>query len=147
MSEQIMIPALGHKVVIDAAVPATHVTTGLTEGSRCAFCGEVRKKQTEIPKVEVAQKMVLPSSLTAIEAEAFAGNNVVCVVIPEHCTEIGASAFADCAQLRFIEIPASVTSIDDSAFDGCSDVLIIVTSDGSAAQRFAKDKDITCVLY
>ena len=134
-----------HTPVTDPAVPATHVTTGLTEGSHCAVCGEVLVAQQIIPIVEV-EKLVFPAELEVIEAEAFAGGTFACVVLPEGCKEIGAGAFKDCAQLRFIEIPRSVEYIDGSAFAGCSDSLIIVTVPSSAALCFAQEKGITYVL-
>lgn len=43
------IPAKGHTVVVDKAVEATCTKTGLTEGSHCADCLEVLKKQETIP--------------------------------------------------------------------------------------------------
>ena len=134
-----------HTRVIDPAVPATHVTTGLTEGSHCSVCGEVLVAQQSVPVVEVSEIIALPASLKTIEEEAFAGGTFVCVVLPDGCEAIGAGAFKDCAQLRFIEIPESVTTIDESAFTGCSD-LIIVTVSGSEALCFAQEHEITCVL-
>ena len=134
-----------HIPVIDPAVPATHVTTGLTEGSHCEVCGEVLVEQKIVPIVQV-EKVVLPAELEVIEAEAFAGGTFACVVLPDGCKAIGAGAFKNCAQLRFIEIPTSVTSIDGTAFAGCSDSLIIVTVSGSEAQRFAQEHEISCVL-
>ena len=132
-----------HTPVNDAAVPATHVTAGLTEGVHCSRCGEILVAQQVIPVVEV-EKLVLPAELETIEAEAFAGGSMVCVVIPEGCRAIGAGAFRNCAQLRFIEIPATVTSIDASAFEGCSDLIIVTTSE-SEAEDFAQTHNITCV--
>ena len=41
-------------------------------------------------------------------------------VIPASVTSIGEGAFAGCTGLTSIEIPASVTSIEDGAFGGCS---------------------------
>ena len=134
-----------HTPVTDSAVPATHVTTGLTEGSHCAVCGEILVEQKVVPVVEV-EKVVLPAELKAIEEDAFAGGTFACVVLPDGCKAIRAGAFRDCAQLRFIEIPTSVTSIDSSAFDGCGKGLIIVTVSGSEAERFADAQGITCVL-
>ena len=134
-----------HTPVTDPVVPATHVTTGLTEGSHCSRCGEILVAQQVIPIVEV-EKLVLPAELETIEAEAFAGGSMVCVVIPEGCRAIGAGAFRNCAQLRFVEVPASVTTIDGSAFEGCSD-LIIVAASGSVAEDFAQTHNITCVTY
>lgn len=142
----VRITAHTHSLVVTPAVPATHVTEGMTEGSYCTSCGTVLSEQQEIPVVEVPQKLVLPAELNTIEAGAFAGDSFVCAVLPEGCTEIGAAAFGNCTQLRFIEIPASVTAIDGSAFAGCSDQLIIVTVSGSEAERFAGENGITCVL-
>lgn len=38
-----------HSVVFDEAVPATCISTGLTEGSHCATCGEILVKQQSTP--------------------------------------------------------------------------------------------------
>lgn len=46
------IPATGHTPVVDPAVPATYTTTGLTEGSHCAVCGEVLVPQETVPKLD-----------------------------------------------------------------------------------------------
>ena len=135
-----------HTPVTDPAVPATHVTTGLTEGSHCSICGEILVAQQEIPMEDVPV-IALPAELETIESEAFAGDSFVCIVLPYGCRTIGASAFRDCTQLRFVEIPESVTSIDGSAFDGCADDLIIVTTSGSEAKRFANEHNIMCVWY
>ena len=43
------IPALGHTVVVDPAVPATCEETGLTEGSHCSVCNEVLTTQQTVP--------------------------------------------------------------------------------------------------
>ena len=43
-----IIPALGHNVVIDPAVPAC-TSAGLTEGSHCERCGEIIIPQSETP--------------------------------------------------------------------------------------------------
>ncbi len=45
-----VVSALGHSVVIDAAVDATCASTGLTEGSHCSVCGEVLVAQQVIEK-------------------------------------------------------------------------------------------------
>lgn len=139
------IPSLGHSDEIDAAVPATHVTTGLTEGSHCINCGEPIIIQEIIPVVEVPI-MKLPAMLTVIDEKAFSGSSISCVVLSEGCLSINAAAFADCTALRFIEIPFSVTHIDESAFEGCSDTLIIVTAAQSPAEAFAQEHGITCIL-
>ena len=44
----------GHKVIIDYAVPATFISSGLTEGAHCSACGAVIKQQKAV------QKLALP---------------------------------------------------------------------------------------
>ena len=41
--------AIGHTKAVDAAVPATCIQTGLTEGSHCSVCQEVLTAQQELP--------------------------------------------------------------------------------------------------
>ena len=58
------IPATGHTVVTDPAVPATCTATGLTEGSHCQTCGAVITPQQVIPMAAhtiVADPAVLAS--------------------------------------------------------------------------------------
>lgn len=43
------VSALGHTEVIDAAVPATPTSTGLTEGKHCSVCNTIIVKQEVIP--------------------------------------------------------------------------------------------------
>lgn len=86
--------------------------------------------------------LTLPATLTRIESEAFAGTDVAYVVCPNGMTEIGSRAFADCENLAVIEIPASVETIAQDAFDGCSG-FTIVGDEGSAAQQFAIDAGLT----
>jgi hypothetical protein len=41
-------------------------------------------------------------------------------VLGSSATEIAADAFANCASLKEITIPASVTAVDSTAFSGCT---------------------------
>ena len=67
---------------------------------------------------------ILPTGLNMIEEEAFAGLAFEAVIIPEGCILIGPRAFADCVNLVYIRIPASMTEIAEDAFEGCPNVLI-----------------------
>lgn len=55
-----IIPATGHKVVVDEAIKATSSTEGLTEGKHCEICGEVFVEQKVIPKLEINEVPVTP---------------------------------------------------------------------------------------
>ncbi|MBR0463191.1 MAG: Ig-like domain-containing protein [Clostridia bacterium] len=91
-------------------------------------------------RVRELRKLVLPSSLTVIEDEAFmndAGFDLV--VLPVGCTSIGDYAFAGERTLLYVKIPDSVTSIGEHAFDdyaGGSHVRIIA-NEGSYAWSWA----------
>ncbi|MBO5088680.1 MAG: leucine-rich repeat protein [Lachnospiraceae bacterium] len=71
------------------------------------------------------------------------------VVIPEEIywdgnsytvSRISGMGFQDCTDMTSIKIPASVVSIPDNAFAGCSEELIICGESGSAAETFATEK-------
>ena len=87
--------------------------------------------------------MKLPAGLKIIRREAFQGSPAECFVLPDGCVEIGERAFADCAKLRQVKIPASVTTIADNAFEGCGEGLVIVAPKGSMAESFAQAHGIT----
>jgi len=98
--------------------------------------------QTAAQTVSVVTQTIytLPAALLVVEEEAFAGSPVEIVNIPSGCTAIKSRAFADCGNLVQLSIPASVLSIADDAFSGCSGITIIAP-EGSAAQTFANTHD------
>ena len=59
------------------------------------------------------------------------------VIVPEGYEVIGERAFAGCADMHRIELPASVTLIAEDAFDGCSPELIVAAPAGSYAESYA----------
>lgn len=71
---------------------------------------------------------VLPTYMTRIEEEAFAGSALEAVIIPAECESIGSRAFADCPGLVYVSIPAGVTFIADDAFEGSVHVIIEYTA-------------------
>ncbi len=50
-----------HAEVWVEGTPATCTHTGLTDGSKCKWCGEVLKAQTEIPKIDHVYSMWVPN--------------------------------------------------------------------------------------
>lgn len=104
-------------------------------------------------EVEVSGNNIKFKSLSDTEVQVGDGTNlaidssVSTLVIPPTVTDekgrtytvtkIGNSAFKDCTALRSIEIPASVTSIEDYAFNGS----------GLKSVTFAKASKITTIGY
>lgn len=83
-----------------------------------------------------APDFTLPAALKEIDEEAFANCAFSYVHIPDGVTRIERRAFADCPNLRDVDIPESATSIDPTAFSGTSG-LTIHSADGSYAEFFA----------
>ena len=84
----------------------------------------------------------LPSSLTVVEEEAFAGvTSISDLTLPDGMQEIGARAFAD-TQLYTIGVPESVINIAEDAFEGVTTPLLMETSAGSIAVSFALANDV-----
>ncbi len=77
------------------------------------------------PQEAYENVLVLPSKLTAIREEAFAGIDSEIIVVPDGCLRIEARAFADCSNLKYIWIPGSVTNIAEDAFDGSTHVKLV----------------------
>lgn len=75
-------------------------------------------------------ELLLPQNIKSIEAEAFYGNDrLTHVVILEGCETIGAAAFDACSALQTIEIPTSVSEIENNGF---SDAVLLVQEDSTA---------------
>ena len=72
-----------HEVAIDEAIPATCITTGLTEGSHCSVCGKVIVAQEEVPETE---------EHTPVTDEA----------IPATCKEVGWSEGSHCGVCNIV---------------------------------------------
>ena len=90
--------------------------------------------------------LTLPAALQLVEAEAFASNTAVDMVIPpDGMTAIGECAFTGCQYLYQVEIPATVISIADNAFEGCGPVIIRCDA-GSYAGQYAQVHGLTVSL-
>ena len=85
-----------------------------------------------------APDLVLPGALTEIGEEAFADGVFSFVCLPDQAVAIGPLAFARCGNLKYIYIPAKVTSIDPTAFAGVTGLTVYGES-ASAAEDFARD--------
>lgn len=70
------------------------------------------------------QALRLSDDLSVISDEAFQGAACQAVLIPEGCVSIGSRAFANCQNLVYVYLPASMKSIAADAFDGCGTVML-----------------------
>ncbi|MCQ2469725.1 MAG: leucine-rich repeat domain-containing protein [Ruminococcus sp.] len=125
---------------------------GLTEIDGFAFYGVENLQKIELPSTLTAlgeasfyccrpvKEIIIPSSVKVIPSNCFAGvNELENLVIPEGVEEIGFQAFF-CVGCTEIEIPDSVTIIDDNGFIDCPNLEVVhfsssskLTSIGSAA--------------
>ena len=66
------------------------------------------------------EELVIPSGVIGIDSGCFRGSPVLrSVTLPETLTELGASAFEDCAALEEILIPSGITRVRNKTFSGC----------------------------
>ena len=84
----------------------------------------------------------LPASTFYVDDEAFVGNSTIqAVVAPDGLQVIGTRAFADCANLKCITLPDSVSYLAEDAFENTPDV-VIFASVGSYAWQWAEEQGI-----
>lgn len=73
------------------------------------------------------KKLVIPAvyeglPVKTISNNAFVGEDIVLVVIPDSITTIGRGAFANCLSLANVSLGSSVISVEYDAFAGCNDL-------------------------
>lgn len=75
---------------------------------------------------------VIPTdgSVIRIGNGAFSGTAITEMVIPDIITEIGASAFEDCKDLKSVTFGKGITALDAQAFMGCSALETLTVADG-----------------
>ena len=78
----------------------------------------------------------LPSALTQVEEEGFAGCAFQKIIIPETVTAIADRAFADCPNILAVEIEDGAAGISVNAFEGAGPFMIY-GEEGSAAESYA----------
>ena len=89
--------------------------------------------------------VTIPDSVRKIESMAFEGcESLKECRIPDGVSEISWKTFNCCFNLENIYIPDSVSTIKMEAFDECSK-LTVHASEGSAAEKYARDNGIAFV--
>lgn len=76
-----------------------------------------------IPALKDITVLVLPTSLKAIETEAFDSVSAEAIILPEGCITVEPKAFVNCTSLLYVYIPSGV-EISADAFAGCPNVAI-----------------------
>ncbi len=115
------VAALGHTEVIDAAVEATCVETGLTQGAHCSVCGEITTAQEITPVInhnfaepeitktptctEAGEKAGICTSCGGDVTEVIdaLGHDLKTVTAPSTCTEAG-STTTTCSRCDYEDI-------------------------------------------
>ena len=65
------------------------------------------------------------------------------IIIPDSVTSISSYAFYQCTALSNVVIPANVTTIGSSVFYNCNSALVLYVEEGSKAESYAIDNNIT----
>ena len=85
------------------------------------------------------------SVVTAIEPYTFLNSGIEEISLPGTCTSLDKYSFGQCAKLRKITIPESVTEIHEDAFKGSENAVIYCYTD-SYAQQYAEEHAMEYVL-
>ena len=108
------------------------VVTALSSGTATVTVTSGRASAACAVTVRARNTFILPTSVTAVSAEAFLNTPCEYVVIPSSCTSIASRAFANAGDIA-LYMPDSVTDIAGDAFEGCGKVTFICESDNTAA--------------
>ena len=135
------VPATGHTEVVDAAVKATCVATGLTEGKHCSVCSEVLVAQTEVAALGHDYQIVCtrcaetdPDAVLAVDMVGEISYNVTYavnsrVVTVTHTAACKVGYLVDGA---YVAIAANANSDGSYSFtvpDDAKNILIVVKGD------------------
>ena len=148
-SEVLTVP---HTEVIDAAIPATCLAAGLTEGKHCAVCQAVLIEQLSLDITDhtygqdglctschITDERYLDFtwllngtySVSAKEGVEMPSHLIIPVTYKgKAVTKIKDNAFENCNTLQSITIPDSVTAIGESAFAYCRALESITIPEG-----------------
>ena len=88
----------------------------------------------------------LPSTLSTVESEAFAGVSAQRIIIPASVDVIESKAFANCSYLQMLVFEGSPYSIATDILSGCANVTVSV-SEGSSAEKWANRLGLTVIYH
>lgn len=121
-------------VPTDIAIPTS--VTKIADWS-CAWCVGVPENVLSSSVTEIGHDafyeaktpgMIIPESVTYIGKGAFESSTLSYVTLPHSITKIGKRTFIYCENLASVEIPNSVTSIEEDAFNNTGLTSVIIPS-------------------
>lgn len=112
---------LGSQFIYDSPITDLHIPTSLKEVYMSAFGGINR-----IPRIDLSQTKFEATSWSMF-AES---RRVKEVILPDTCTSIYPSTFAECADLEVVRAPR-VTDVRDGAFKNCINLTKVVLAPGA----------------
>lgn len=112
-----------HEVKVDHVVSPDYNECGYAIGTCCDICEHSINFEKKISPLSDMEILMLPSHVSIIEAEAFAGGAFSALIIPDDCRRIESRAFSDCSSLTYVSIPSSVEYMASDAFTGCKKIV------------------------
>lgn len=92
---------------------------------------------------ESVKKVILPDTVTHLTSDAFSGCTALSeIMLGNRLSVVEDAAFSGCTALESVTFPASIKAISNNAFAGCEKLQTVVGKKGSAAETFAKSKDL-----
>lgn len=88
------------------------------------------------------KEVIVPAAVdgylvVGIGDNAFAGCDIISVILPQTVETIGWFSFYQCERLNKILLPAKISNIGYASFDGCSAKLCLYVEEDSYAERYA----------
>lgn len=131
------IPVGVKKLNLNIFSDCSKTTISFASGSQCtSICAEVNylDENDKVATDRYAQynvklgNFVIPDSVKTIEAYAFSGSDITSLTFGKNpsCTKIEGNAFDSCTKLSSVKLPASLSSIGEYAFYGCSKLTSVV---------------------
>lgn len=110
--------------------------TGIGDGAlRPVYLGKV-----------ITGTVTIPGSVVTIGEDAFYGNEISGVILPDSITYIGPSAFESCSRLVTVRLPARLTDVSYDSFYGCSSLTSVHFPEGLTAIGQNAFKSCTSLL-
>ena len=150
------ISIIGHSVFNARDVEEVVIPDSVTEIQDYAFSGNKKLKSATLSKnlkvlginaffnCQALQSIELPATLKEIGSYAFCATGLTKVTIPESNTlsELPQFCFFQCASLKEVTIPVTITKIPKDCFKECPQDMVIKAYSGSYALSYAQKYSI-----